>query len=191
MKLLLELFLTFATIGTFTFGGGYAMIALLDHECVEKKKWISSEEFSNITVIAESTPGPIAINCSTYTGYVTAGLLGAVISTLGMVLPSFLLILLISLFMENLLAYPLVANTFRGIRVAVAILITQAGIKMIKKTLKRTPHKIHSVLFLSVFFALTFALNLLGIHLSTIWLILVSGILGFCLYGLPGKGAKK
>ena len=69
MPLLLELFLTFAKIGAFTFGGGYAMLSLLDHTCVEKKKWLTNEEFSDLTVIAESTPGPIAINCSTYTGY--------------------------------------------------------------------------------------------------------------------------
>ena len=113
MKPFRELFLTFAKIGSFTFGGGYAMISLIDHECVEKKQWITSDELMDITVIAESTPGPIAINCATYTGYKKAGLAGAIVATLGMILPSFLIILLISTFMEDLLRYPVVANAFR------------------------------------------------------------------------------
>ena len=103
MPLLFELFLTFAKIGTFTFGGGYAMISLLDHTCVEQKKWLTSEEFSDLTVIAESTPGPIAINCSTYTGYKKAGFSGAIAATLGMIFPSFLILLTISFFFENIL----------------------------------------------------------------------------------------
>lgn len=190
MPILLDLFLTFAKIGAFTFGGGYAMISLLDHECVENKKWLTAEEFSDITVIAESTPGPISINCSTYTGYTKAGVLGAIVATLGMVLPSFIIIMLISTFLENLLAYTIVANAFRGIRIAVALLITNAGIKMVRKMMKKTPNKVHSIVFVSIFFAITFVLNLMDIHLSTIWLILVSGFCGFCLYGRKkGEGA--
>ena len=86
--MLLELFLTFAKIGAFTFGGGYAMISIIEDECVEKRKWITSEQLSRVTAIAESTPGPIAINCATYTGYVQAGVCGAISATLGMVFPS-------------------------------------------------------------------------------------------------------
>lgn len=191
MKKLIDLFLTFAKIGAFTFGGGYAMIALLDHECVEKKQWITEDELSDVTVIAESTPGPIAINCATFTGYKQAGMPGAVAATVGMILPSFFIILIIATFFETLLTYPIVANAFRGIRVAVAVLIANAGIKMVKKMLKKTPNKKHSIAFVSVFFAVTFMLNLLGIHLSTIWLILVAGVCGYCLYGLPKKGVQK
>ena len=138
MALLFELFLTFAKIGAFTFGGGYAMLALLDHTCVEEKKWLTAEEFSDLTVIAESTPGPIAINCSTYTGYKKAGIPGAIVATFGMVLPSFLILLLISLFFENILAYPVIANAFQGIRVAVALLILRAGFKMGTKMLQNS-----------------------------------------------------
>ena len=105
--MLIELFITFAKIGMFTFGGGYAMIALIEHECVENKQWITSDELMDVTVIAESTPGPIAINCATYTGYKKAGISGAIIATIGMILPSFLIILLISSFMDNLLKYEL------------------------------------------------------------------------------------
>lgn len=192
MRILPELFLTFAKIGAFTFGGGYAMISFLDHECVENKHWITSDELMDVTVVAESTPGPIAINCATFIGYKKAGLLGAIIATLGMVLPSFLIILIVSAFFENLLAYPLVANAFKGIRIAIAILIIQAAVKMIKKMLKKTPNKPMSIVFITVFFAVVLVLNLLGIHFSTIYLILIAGILGFCLYALPmRKGVQK
>ena len=92
MNLLLDLFLTFAKVGLFTFGGGYAMIALIENTCVEKKQWITHDEMMNITVIAESTPGPIAINCATYVGYKQKGFAGALTATIGMILPSFCII---------------------------------------------------------------------------------------------------
>lgn len=187
MSLLLDLFLTFMKIGAFTFGGGYAMISLLDHECVERKKWITSEELMDVTVIAESTPGPIAINCATFTGYKQAGIAGAVVATVGMVLPSFLIILVISNFMADLLTYPVVAKAFRGIWFAVALLIIQAGIKMIRKMLKKTPNRKLSMLFAVFFFALVLALDILQIHVSTIYLIIISGLLGYCIYYLPKR----
>ena len=96
--MILTLFLTFLKIGLFTFGGGYAMIPLIENICVEKKKWISHEEMMNVTVIAESTPGPIAINCATFVGYRQKGFLGAIVATLGVVLPSFAIISLIAAF---------------------------------------------------------------------------------------------
>ena len=99
MKLLLDLFLTFSKIGLFTFGGGYAMIPLIENVCVTKKEWITHEEMMNITVVAESTPGPIAINCATYVGLKKKGFWGAVAATLGVTLPSFLIILMISFFL--------------------------------------------------------------------------------------------
>ena len=191
MSVLLELFLTFFKIGAFTFGGGYAMLALLDHTCVEKKKWLTADEFSDLTVIAESTPGPIAINCSTYAGYKKAGLPGAVAATLGMVLPSFVILLLISLFFENILAYPIIAKAFRGIRVAVSILILQAGFKMAKKMLNKTKTKVSSLFFLAFFFTVSLCLTLFDLRISTIWLIIAAGTAGFFLYGFRRKeGAK-
>ena len=116
MNIFVELFLTFAKIGGFTFGGGYAMISLLDYECVEKRNWITSEELMDVTVIAESTPGPIAINCATYTGYRQGGIFGAIVATLGIMFPSFLIILFISTFFEQMLTYPVVIRAFKGIR---------------------------------------------------------------------------
>ena len=89
--MLLELFLTFMKIGMFTFGGGYAMISVVENACVEDKHWITHDDMMNITVIAESTPGPIAINCATFVGYKKQGLIGAAVATAGMILPSFLI----------------------------------------------------------------------------------------------------
>lgn len=112
MYLLFDLFLTFAKIGLFTFGGGYAMIAVIEHNCVEKKKWITHDEMMDMTVIAESTPGPIAINCATFTGYRQAGFWGALIATVGMVVPSFAIIYVISKFLDNFLEITVIAHGF-------------------------------------------------------------------------------
>ena len=137
MPILLDLFLTFAKIGMFTFGGGYAMISVIENNCVDRKKWITHDEMMNMTVVAESTPGPIAINCSTFTGYKIAGIPGAMVSTLGMVIPSFVIIFVISMFLDNFLELTIVANAFRGIKIAVALLILEAAISMIKKMKKK------------------------------------------------------
>ncbi len=137
MRIFLDLFLTFARIGFFTFGGGYAMIPMIEDICVERKKWITHDEMMNVTVIAESTPGPIAINCSTFVGYKMAGFLGSIVATLGMLLPSFLVIYTISMFLDNFLQITVVANAFRGIKIAVGILILDAGITMAKKMQKQ------------------------------------------------------
>ena len=136
MKQIMDLFLTFGRIGALTFGGGYAMISLLDYECVEKKKWLTADELMDVTVIAESTPGPIAINCATYTGYKLAGMGGAVSATIGMILPSFLLIFAISAFFENMLVVGIIEKAFRGIRIAVSILIIQAAVRMMAAAMK-------------------------------------------------------
>ena len=135
--MLLALFLSFAQIGAFTFGGGYAMIALIEHICVEKRQWITHDDMMNITVIAESTPGPIALNCATFVGFRQKGLLGAVVATLGMVLPSFCIIFLISLYLDHFLTLTWVAHAFQGIKCAVGILILDAAVKMILNMRKK------------------------------------------------------
>lgn len=137
MKRLGELFWAFFRIGALTFGGGYAMIALLDHECVEKRQWLTADELMDITVVAESTPGPIAINCATYTGWRQAGLAGAVSATVGIVLPAFLLFWGLSFCFEELLDLPVLEWAFRGIRAAVAVLVLEAGAKMLLKLRKK------------------------------------------------------
>ena len=142
MSILLELFFTFAKIGLFTFGGGYAMISIIENQCVERKKWISSDEMMNITVIAESTPGPIAINCSTFAGYKRAGIPGAFAATLGMVMPSFIVIYFISMYLDNFLELSIIANAFKGIKIGVGFLILNAGITMLKKMPKKKLSKV-------------------------------------------------
>jgi len=138
LQALWELMRTFMKIGLFTFGGGYAMIALIQEICVEEKHWLTQQELMDLTVVAESTPGPIAINCATHVGYKRAGFRGAVATTLGVVLPSFTIIYAISLFLGELMTIPLVANAFRGIQVAVSLLIIQVALQMLKK-LPKTP----------------------------------------------------
>ena len=137
MSIIADLFLTFAKIGCFTFGGGYAMIALIKDACVEKKQWITHDEMMDITVVAESTPGPMAINCATYVGYRQAGMPGAAIATLGIVLPSFLIIFLISCYLEHFLEIGWIASAFQGIKIAIGILILNVGCSMLKKMKKK------------------------------------------------------
>lgn len=189
MHICLDLFLTFARIGAFTFGGGYAMLPLLDHEVVEKKGWITEDELTEMTVIAESTPGPIAINCATYTGQNAAGLKGAAAATVGMVLPSFFIILLVSYFLENLLSYPAVEHAFRGIRIAVSLVITQAALKMIRKMLKKSENRKMSLIFAVVFFGVVLCMNVLGVQFSTIYLILIAGLAGISIDAMSRKGS--
>lgn len=171
-SLLWELFYTFAKIGLFTFGGGYAMIALIEDQCVEKKGWITSDDLATVTAIAESTPGPIAINCATYTGYQQAGFAGATAATIGIVLPSFLIIYAISLYFNQFLEISLIANAFRGIKIAVGVVIFQAAIKMVKKMKKQSqPLFIFTAAFLTML-----AIDLFAIRFSTIYLLLIAGL---------------
>ena len=141
MNILFELFLTFAKIGLFTYGGGYAMISMIEHACVDSKQWVSHDDMMNITVIAESTPGPIAINCATFVVYKQKGLVGAIAATLGIVLPSFIVIYLIAMLLDNFIEIAVIANAFKGIKLAVDILILDAAMKMIKKMSKKAVHR--------------------------------------------------
>ena len=180
------LFLTFFKIGLFTFGGGYAMLSLISADCVEKKGWITPEDMMNITVIAETTPGPIAINCATFTGYKRGGFWGAVCATLGVVLPSFVIIYLISLFLDQFLQIGWVANAFRGIQVGVAILILRAGIGM----LRQLPKNALSGILLGISLAVMLAVNFLSVHLSSIVLMLCCAAVSVAVY-LAKKGGGK
>ena len=191
MPILLDLFLTFAKVGLFTFGGGYAMIALIEDACVSKKAWITHDDMMNVTVIAESTPGPIAINCATFVGYKQKGLPGAAAATLGIVLPSFLIIFLISSFLDNFLEITWIANAFKGIRIAVGLLILDAGLKMIKKMPKKKLPR--TIVICS--FVLMLAVNVLSLHLSTIVVMLAAGIVSLMIFigtkpVVPGKGGN-
>ena len=184
--LLLDLFLTFAKIGVFTFGGGYAMISVIEDICVEKKKWITHDDMMNVTVVAESTPGPIAINCATFVGYQQAGFAGSVITTLGIVLPSFLIIFLISLFLDSFLEITLIANAFKGIQICVGLLILDAGITMIKK-MKKKPLPIALVVLSAVAMLL---INFLSLKFSSIAVMLIAGFISLCAFTIQHKGGK-
>ena len=192
MNILFDLFLTFAKIGLFTFGGGYAMISMIENNCVERKQWITHDEMMNVTVIAESTPGPIAINCATFTGYKKAGFIGALAATLGMVLPSFVIIYLISMFLDNFLELTIIANAFKGIKIAVGILILDAAITMIKKMhKKKLPRAIMSCSCIAMF-----CINLFAWDFSSISLMLIAAIVSLTIFVLNGApeqkgGAKK
>ncbi len=186
MNLLLDLFLSFAKIGMFTFGGGYAMIAMIEEACVDKKKWITHEEMMNITVIAESTPGPIAINCATYVGYKQAGFIGSIFSTLGIVFPSFIIIYIISMFLDGFLDVVWVANAFQGIKIAVGILILDAAFMMLKKMHKRTwPRAVMGCAFV----AMTI-INVFSLKISSITLMLTAAFVSLAVFITKG-GAKK
>ena len=192
MNILFDLFLTFAKIGLFTFGGGYAMISTIENNCVEQKKWITHDEMMNITVIAESTPGPIAINCATFTGYKKAGFSGALVATLGMIVPSFVVIYLISVFLDNFLELTIMAHAFKGIKIAVGILILDAAITMIKKMHKK---KLPRTIMIGSAIVM-FCINLFGWNFSSISLMLISAVVSltmFILNGTPEQkgGAKK
>ena len=133
MKLLVELFVTFFKIGLFTFGGGYAMIPLIQKEVAEKRKWITDDDILEIIAIAESTPGPIAINSATFVGYRTAGFFGAFFATFGVVLPSFVIISIISMVLNEFREVKVVQYAFFGIRAGVLGLIVKALVSMYKK----------------------------------------------------------
>ena len=165
-------------IGMFTFGGGYAMIHLLDCEFVEKRGWIKSEDFMDLVAIAESTPGPIAINCSTYIGYKRAGLLGAILATLGMCLPSFTVIFIISLFFNSFLEIAWVSSAFKGIQICVIFLILSAGVKMLKK-IKKSPF---SITVMAVTFTCMILFSLFSVSFSSIFYILIFGCAGLFTY---------
>ena len=182
-----DLFTTFAKIGLFTFGGGYAMIALIENECVEKKGWITTDDLSTVTAIAESTPGPIAINCATFTGYMKAGFAGAISATLGMITPSFLIIYLISMFFDNFLEITFIASAFKGIKIAVGILIFQAAVNMIKKMKK----KLRPRLFMITAFSAMMVINIFAVRFSTIWLLIIAAFTNVLIFRLTEAGQKK
>ena len=182
MPILLDLFLTFAKIGAFTFGGGYAMLSVISDNCVEKKKWITAEDMMNITVIAETTPGPISVNCATFTGYRRAGILGALSATAGLVMPAFLIIYLISLFLDHFLTYPIVAYAFDGIKIGVGFLVLEAALGMMKKLGKDKMTRI----FLWGAFAIILLTDILAINFSTITMMVMCAGFSLAIY-VAGK----
>ena len=190
-KMLLSLFLTFFRIGLFTFGGGYAMISVIENICVEEKRWITQEDLVNVTVIAESTPGPVAINCATFVGFRQKGIAGAVAATLGVVLPSFLIIWLISLFLDRFLEIAWVASAFRGIRIAVGLLIVDVGIRMARK-MPREPVRL---VILACAFLAMLLISVFSWNVSAVALLLGGAAVSLAVFliqdGRAGKGGDR
>ena len=186
-KTCLKLFLVLFKIGLFTFGGGYAMISLLESEFVAKRKWLEGDEFLNVVAIAESTPGPVAINAATYVGYKLAGFWGSLSATVAVALPSFAIIFLISLFFDAFLSLKYVAYAFDGIQVCVIFLILNAGVKMLLK-LERN---VWNILITSLVIAAMVTLSVLSIAFSSVWYILITAGLSLLLYLISYFNARR
>ena len=188
MRKMITLFLTFLKIGAFTFGGGYAMIALLENEFIEKKGWLDRDEFLDMAAIAESTPGPVAVNSATYIGYKIGGAAGAALATLAVCLPSFVVIYIISLFFDQFLSLKYVACAFRGIQACVVYLIFSAGLRMIKGLDKSVMNR----LVVALVMAAMLLSSALAASLSSIFYILICGLAGLTVWGIRrGRGRAK
>ena len=184
---LLDLFWSMLKIGLFTFGGGYAMIALLENTVVSKKGWLEREEFLDVVAVAESTPGPIAINMATFVGYKQRGVLGSVLATLGVCLPSLVIIFVLSLFLDAFLEFKPVEYAFRGIRVGVVYLILSVGFRMLKK-MKKT--KLSLAILVAVLLCMIL-FSVLAVRFSTVFYILICGGIGMLVYVLRQKRERR
>ena len=181
MKELIQLFLLFAKIGAVTFGGGYAMLPILQREIVEKHKWATDEELVDYFAVGQCTPGVIAVNTATFIGYKRKGVLGGIFATLGVVAPSILIISVIAAFITNYADIPQVKYAFNGIRVCVCVLILNAITKLAKNSLTdKFTYIIFGVCFLlSVFF-----------KVSAAWLVIGAGFAGYVIKRIIGEGRK-
>lgn len=186
MKLIFNLFFTFFKISLFTFGGGYAMIPLIKETIIEKRKWLNEDQLIEIIAISESTPGPIAINMATYIGYKQKGFFGSLMATLGVVIPSFIIIYIISLFFNQFMEYTYVRYAFSGINCAVGILIISASYSLFKKQEK----KLIPILMMIVTIILMIVIELFKINFSSIILILIGGFLGLLINGINNFRSK-
>lgn len=174
MKILLELYTTWFKIGMFTFGGGYAMLPLVEEEIVKKKKWASYEEIMDYYAIGQATPGIIAVNTATFTGYFQKGIIGGIVSTLGVVSPSFIIIAIVSTFINEYQSLTIVQNALKGINIAVCVLMYVAIKKLVKNNIKG---KVSLVVLFLIFIGSYF------MNISTIVLVVISGIFGLIYRG--------
>ena len=184
--MLFTLFWTFFKIGLFTFGGGYAMIANVRDVVVEKYGWLTEDEFVEIIAIAESTPGPIAINMATYVGYKKRGVLGSALATLGVVLPSVIIIYTVSLFLDAFMQNKYVRYAFEGIKCGVGFLIIKAGIGLFSKL----PKKPLPMIVFSAVLATMMLFEILSVSFSSIFLILIGGIIGIFAYAVLSRAKE-
>ena len=178
----LQLFICFFKVGAFTFGGGFAMIPLIEREIVDNKKWISEKEIIDVFAVAQSLPGAIAINTSTFIGYKVLGRLGAVVATAGVVLPSLITITLIAMFFSIVRGNPIFDATFAGISPAIVALILVAGVKIAKESVK---DKLGAIILLFTVIAITF------FKVQAIFVIIAGALIGIIIYFFFPKLSKK
>jgi chromate transporter len=181
MNELLMLFGIFFKVGLFTFGGGYAMLPILDRELVEKKKWLETEELLDYYAIGQCTPGIIAVNTATFVGYRRKGILGGIVATLGVVIPSLIMITVIAALLSNYAEIDTIRHAFAGIRVAVAALVITTIVSMFKKSVVDW--------LCLIIFALSFALSVFA-GISPVFVILAAAFLGL-LFGTRMKNMKE
>lgn len=186
LKNLLSLFLTFFKLGIFSIGGGPTMLTLLQGELVEKKKWLGNDELMEMTAIAESTPGPIAINLATYLGYKRGGFFGALLSTLGVIITPFTLMFAVSLFLTNLLSVEAVKYAFMGVKVGVVFLLLKVSITLIKGIKK----DVFGVIFMTLVLIAMVLITIFAVNFSAIYFILLGAVLGLLIYGVIPKKRK-
>lgn len=169
MKQLIDLFMVFFRMGAFTFGGGYAMLPLIQKEIVEKRGWATDEEVLDYYAIGQVTPGIIAVNTSTFIGYKIRGIVGGIVATLGMVAPSIIVITVIVMFLDNFIEYQIVQHAFGGIRIIVVALIAHTVYKMAKQAIK---DKITLGIFIAGFLVVAF------LPISPVWVIVAATLIG-------------
>ena len=186
---LLVLFLTFMKIGAFTFGGGYAMIPIIEEEVTKKRKWISEMEILDIIAISESTPGPIAVNTATYVGYKVSGVLGSIFATLGLAIPSFVIIFVISFFYKDFMQWKVIDAAFKGLKIGVILLLVNAVLKL-RKGIK--VNFIGVVLFtIALVSTILFSIFSVKFNYLSLCLILLGIVVGLCFTALGKKGEEK
>ena len=178
MDILFDLFKTFCRIGGLTFGGGYAMLPMLQKEVVDERKWATNDELLDYYAVGQATPGIIAVNTATFVGYKVKGIWGALFATLGVVSPSFVIILVIASFLQNFSKYVIVQNAFSGIRVAVGVLILNAIIGLLKKSVV---NKISTVIFIVT------CLFGIVLNISPIYIVIAACIIGILISYIGDK----
>lgn len=177
MKELFDLFWTFCKIGSLTFGGGYAMLPLIQREIVENKKWSTEKEILDYYAVGQCTPGVIAVNTATFIGYKLRGIIGGIVATLGVIFPSIVIILIIATFLQNFADLAIVQSAFAGIRVAVVALIITTVVKLIKSSIKD---------YLGVIIAIIAFVISAFIGLSPVYVVIAAALTGFISKGLRG-----
>ena len=193
MNILVDLFLTFARIGACTFGGGYAMLPILQRELVENKKWATEDQLADYYAVGQCTPGIIAVNTSTFVGRSQGGVAGGIVATLGLVFPSLVIIMVIAAFLQNFMHLDVVVHAFNGVRAGVVALIASSVIKLFKNAVIDWPTRIiYAVVLVLAGYGTFFSLpqgalgQALGFVMSPVFLVIAAGAAGLCVRAAKG-----